>query len=70
MKRHEVTEAEMDKWLAAQQERWHEFARSYGNGSEKELYIKGDLYRVVDHGATINIGAVKATAIREYNSRD
>lgn len=66
MKRHELTEMELDDWTRTA---WFQFAASVGEDSNKRLEVSlGGLYRVTDHGAVKYIGGVKLTAISEYNA--
>lgn len=69
---HEVTEGELSDFIKEQRQKWVPFARSFGDGSNKALeFMLGNadlFYRVTDHGKDIYIGALKETAVREYNA--
>jgi hypothetical protein len=68
MKRHTITEAEVNEWCAGN---WVQFAASSSanNVSNKrfEMNMEG-LYRVKDHDRILYLGGALASAINEYNS--
>lgn len=70
--RHIVTEDELSDYLELKRTEWERFAGSHGLGSDKRLEFQmggvAPIYRVTDHGREIYIGALKETAIREYNA--
>lgn len=69
---HTITENELNAFVEEQRQKWVRFAGSFGDGSDKALEFMltnaGPFYRVSDHGRGIYIGALKETAIREYNA--
>jgi len=69
MKRHTITEHELNEWLSRPQ--WQVFASSGGSDSNKCLEIDaaegGRVFRVTDHGETVFLGADKVAAIAAYN---
>lgn len=69
---HTVTETELSDYVEAKRKEWERFAGSHGLGSDKRLEFQigsvAPLYRVTDHGREIYVGALKETAIREYNA--
>lgn len=70
MERHEITEHELDAWLSRSQ--WQLFASCGGPGSHKRLEIDagndGRVFRVIDRGETVFLGADKTAAIAAYNA--
>lgn len=69
---HTITENELNTFIEEQRQKWVRFAGSFGDGADKELeFIVGNvapIYRVTDHGREIYVGALKETAVREYNA--
>jgi hypothetical protein len=65
MKRHEITEQEVDDWAS---KHWVQFAASFGEETKKRFEISMyGMYRVFDHGAPVYVGPNKLTAIEAYN---
>lgn len=78
MNRHTISENELDDYVEKSRERWTEFASSVSEGHVKRLDFcirhVAPVYRVTflespDAPArTTYVGALKETAIREYNA--
>ena len=70
MKRHTITQAELEGWLRIPQ--WLPFASSFRSSSNKSLEVDAAaperVFRVLDHGETKFIGTDMATAIAAYNA--
>lgn len=69
MRRHTVTDQELDEWL--RQPQWKMFASSGSETSNKRLLVDGGattVFRVIDHGETVFLGADRAAAIAAYNN--
>lgn len=67
MKRHTITEQELNEWLA--QEAWRRFASSAGDDSHKTFEVNAaGMFRVMDHGKEVYVGFDKAAAIEAYNA--
>lgn len=74
---HMVTEDQLDDYIEAHRQEWHRFAGSHGTNTDgtktdKRLEFQigsiAPLYCVRNFGEVIYIGALKETAIREYNA--
>lgn len=78
MNRHEITESELDDYVEKKRQQWTEFASSLEDGHLKRLDFcirhVAPVYRVTFMESpefptrTIYVGALKETAIREYNA--
>ncbi len=69
---HQVTENELTEYIEEQREGWAHFALSSSAGNEVKrlefcLREEATLYRVTLGNRAIYIGALKETAVREYN---
>lgn len=68
---HTITEDDVAEYVEQKRQEWIRLAGSYGVGSDKRLEFQighvAPLYRVKHFGNDIYIGAVKETAVREYN---
>ena len=63
---HTITEDEFNSWKG---DHWVRFASSFGDGAAKTMDVSLDgVLRVKDHGRTLYVGVVLASAIAEYNS--
>lgn len=69
MKRHEISEADIEKYIADLMERRVSVASSFGDGTNKifEMTLVGDCY-VIDHGEEIYSGDNLGEAIEAYNN--
>lgn len=69
---HVVTVEELDTHTSEHREKWVRFAGSYGEGANKALEFQlnhvAPIYRVMDHDRCVYVGALKETAVREYNA--
>jgi hypothetical protein len=69
---HTVTEEDLSDYVETQRHAWTHFAVSSGNGSLKKLEFCfggiAPIYRVTCSGKEIYVGALKETAVREYNA--
>lgn len=70
---HTVTEDELADFIEEQRRAWHDYAFSSAAGEETKrlqfcIGLTAPMYQVVWGKRTIYIGALKETAVREYNA--
>lgn len=70
---HEITEHELTDYTEQERREWIQFASSASRGGQikkLEFHIGhvAPIYRVTQQGRDIYIGALKETAVREYNA--
>lgn len=70
MNRHKIALQELDEWIRRPQ--WQAFASSANALSRKKLEVDGaaiggPIFRVIDRGETIFLGADMAAAVAAYN---
>lgn len=69
---HTITADKLSDYVEKSRDVWMNYAVSSGNGSLKKLEFRigqvAPLYRVTCGDAEIYIGALKETAVREYNT--
>lgn len=69
---HVVTENDLTDYIEGIRQGWHQYASSAGGPDVKKLeFCMGHvapLYKVSFQGRDVYIGALKETAVREYNA--
>lgn len=77
MDRHTITEADLADHVAKHRQEWQRFAGSHGTGrdgtkTDKRLEFQigevAPIYCVRNFGEVVYVGALKETAVREYNA--
>lgn len=71
--RHDVTEDGLSDYIEEQRRAWHDYATSGSAGKETKrlqfcIGLTTPMYQVVVGKRTIYVGALKETAVREYNA--
>lgn len=71
--KHEVTVDGLSDYIEEQRRAWHDYAISASAGKETKrlqfcIGLTAPMYQVVLGKRTIYIGALKETAVREYNA--
>lgn len=69
---HIVTESDLSDYIDVKRQEWQTYACCSGGNSIKKLEFRIDqvtpIYRVTYQGQDTYIGALKETAVREYNA--